>query len=76
MSPGLLPNRHVSLPPSPAPGGLKKRPTAIGAASSHGRFFKVLADFFLLAGRLEEASIWSVSAPTTHVPLSPRDILS
>ncbi|KAI0720991.1 TRAPP II complex [Cerioporus squamosus] len=58
MSPGLLPSRHVSLPPSPAPGNLKKRPTTIGAASSHGRFFKVLADFFLLAGRLEEASIW------------------
>ncbi|KAI0748229.1 transport protein Trs120 or TRAPPC9 TRAPP II complex subunit-domain-containing protein [Daedaleopsis nitida] len=56
MGPGLLPSRHASLPPSPAP--MKKRPTTIGAASSHGRFFKVLGDFFLLAGRVEEAAIW------------------
>lgn len=36
----------------------KKRLSGIGAASSHGRLFKVLADFFLLAGRTEDASIW------------------
>lgn len=56
MGPSLLPSRHASLPMSPALP--KKRPTTIGAASSHGRLFKVLADFFLLAGRLEEATIW------------------
>ncbi|KAI0636866.1 TRAPP II complex [Trametes polyzona] len=56
IGPGLLPSRHASLPMSPALP--KKRPTTIGAASSHGRLFKVLADFFLLAGRLEEATIW------------------
>ena len=61
MGPNLLPGRHSSLPASPAPGA-KKRLTTIGAASAHGRLFKVLADFFLLAGRLEEASIWLVGA--------------
>ncbi|KAH9901034.1 TRAPP II complex [Cubamyces lactineus] len=61
MGPGLLPSRHSSLPMSPALPH-KKRPTTIGAASSHGRLFKVLADFFLLAGRLEEASIWYTEA--------------
>ncbi|TBU35870.1 TRAPP II complex [Dichomitus squalens] len=57
MGPGLLPSRHSSLPPTPALPN-KKRVSAIGAASSHGRLFKVLGDFFLLAGRLEEATIW------------------
>ncbi|KAI0375001.1 hypothetical protein BV20DRAFT_1041173 [Pilatotrama ljubarskyi] len=57
---GLLPSRHASLPTTPVP--QKKRPTTIGAASSHGRLFKVLADFFLLAGRLEEATIWYTEA--------------
>ncbi|KAI8998543.1 TRAPP II complex [Trametes punicea] len=61
MGPGLLPIRHSSLPMSPVLPP-KKRPTTIGAASSHGRLFKVLADFFLLAGRLEEASIWYTEA--------------
>ena len=56
VGPTLLPSRHSSLPPTP--GLPKKRVSAIGAASSHGRLFKVLADFFLLAGRLEEATIW------------------
>jgi trafficking protein particle complex subunit 9 len=30
----------------------------IGAASSHGRLFKVLGDLFLLAGRTEDAVVW------------------
>jgi hypothetical protein len=34
----------------------KKKP--IGAASSHGRLFKVLGDLFLLAGRTEDAVVW------------------
>lgn len=38
----------------------KKRLSGIGVASSHGRLFKVLADFFLLAGRTEEALVWCV----------------
>ena len=51
--PGLPPSpyRHSSLP-------VKKRQNAIGAASSHGRLFKVLGDFFLLAGRTMDASVW------------------
>ncbi|TFK54866.1 hypothetical protein OE88DRAFT_1653405 [Heliocybe sulcata] len=36
----------------------KKRHSGIGAASSHGRLFKTLGDFFLLAGRIEDASVW------------------
>jgi hypothetical protein len=33
----------------------KKRQTFIGAASSQGRYLKVFADFYLLAGRTEDA---------------------
>ncbi|KAJ7219315.1 TRAPP II complex [Mycena pura] len=36
----------------------KKRLSSIGVASSHGRLFKVLGDFFLLAGRTEDAAVW------------------
>ncbi|KAF8212193.1 TRAPP II complex [Mycena galopus ATCC 62051] len=36
----------------------KKRLSSIGVASSHGRLFKVLGDFYLLAGRTEDAAIW------------------
>lgn len=53
----VLPNspyRHTSLPTQ----ATKKRQTAIGAVSSHGRLFKVLGDLFLLAGRTADASIW------------------
>ncbi|KAJ7155939.1 TRAPP II complex [Mycena crocata] len=42
----------LSVPPA------KKRLSSIGVASSHGRLFKVLGDFFLLAGRTEDASVW------------------
>lgn len=38
----------------------RKRQSLIGAASSHGRLFKVLGDFFILAGRTEDATIWCV----------------
>ena len=48
--------RQSSLGPPTA----RKRQSLIGAASSHGRLFKVLGDFFLLAGRTEDASIWCV----------------
>ncbi|EMD38404.1 hypothetical protein CERSUDRAFT_113560 [Gelatoporia subvermispora B] len=51
---GLMPPRHASLPPPSA----KKKPAVIGAASSHGRLFKVTGDLFLLAGRLEDSEIW------------------
>ena len=56
IGPGLStsPYRHSSLPPQTA----KKRQTAIGAVSSHGRLFKVLGDLFLLAGRTTDATIW------------------
>ncbi|KAF9052654.1 TRAPP II complex [Panaeolus papilionaceus] len=36
----------------------KKRLSAIGTASSHGRLYKVLGDLFLMAGRTEDAAIW------------------
>jgi hypothetical protein len=36
----------------------KKLLAVIEAASSHGRLFKVLADLFLLAGRIEDALVW------------------
>ncbi|KAJ7343441.1 TRAPP II complex [Mycena albidolilacea] len=42
----------LSVPPT------KKRLSSIGVASSHGRLFKVLGDFFLLAGRTEDAAVW------------------
>jgi hypothetical protein len=37
---------------------VRKRQSLIGAASSHGRLFKLLGDFFILAGRTEDATIW------------------
>ncbi|KAJ7063346.1 TRAPP II complex [Mycena amicta] len=43
----------LSVPPA-----TKKRLSSIGVASSHGRLFKVLGDFYLLAGRTEEADVW------------------
>lgn len=52
--PPTSPFRQQSLP---APGS-KKKPLAIGAVSSHGRLFKVLGDFFLLAGRTMDAAVW------------------
>ncbi|KIL69772.1 hypothetical protein M378DRAFT_190156 [Amanita muscaria Koide BX008] len=48
-----------SILTAPAP---KKRMSTIGAASSHGRLFKVLGDLFLLAGRIEDASVWYTEA--------------
>lgn len=36
----------------------KKRMSTIGTSSSHGRLYKMLGDFFLLAGRIEDAMIW------------------
>ena len=36
----------------------KKRLSTIGTSSSHGRLYKMLGDFFLLAGRTEDAMIW------------------
>ncbi|KAF7304920.1 hypothetical protein MKEN_01206300 [Mycena kentingensis (nom. inval.)] len=44
----------LSVPPTSA----KKRLSSIGVASSHGRLYKVLGDFYLLAGRTEEADVW------------------
>jgi trafficking protein particle complex subunit 9 len=52
--PPSSPFRQSSLPASSA----KKKPLTIGAVSSHGRLFKVLGDFFLLAGRTMDASVW------------------
>lgn len=52
------------------PPAVRKRISAVGAVSSHGRLYKVLGDFFLLAGRTEDASLWSVSF--IHLVSSPR----
>ncbi|TFK42560.1 transport protein particle complex subunit [Crucibulum laeve] len=40
----------------------RKRMSTIGTASSHGRLYKVLGDFFLLAGRIEDSVIWYTEA--------------
>ncbi|KAG1756741.1 TRAPP II complex [Suillus paluster] len=53
-----LTQRHSTLGPPAA----KKRASAVGAVSSHGRLYKVLGDFFLLAGRTEEAMLWYAEA--------------
>ena len=39
-----------------------KRNSGIGVASSPGRFFKILGDFFLLSGRTEDATVWYASS--------------
>ncbi|TFY82625.1 hypothetical protein EWM64_g1393 [Hericium alpestre] len=59
-SPGTTPpgSRQSTLTVS-AP---KKRLSVIGTASSHGRLYKVLGDFFLLAARTEDALIWYTEA--------------
>lgn len=47
---------------------VRKRQSLIGAASSHGRLFKLLGDFFILAGRTEDASVWCVQLScSTHM---------
>jgi hypothetical protein len=51
-----LPSLRQSTLSAPASG--KKRTSGIGAASSHGRLFKVMGDTFLLAGRTEDAVVW------------------
>lgn len=55
--------RQSTLNAPPAP---KKRLSSIGVASSHGRLFKVLGDFFLLAGRTEDAAVWYVTRVNLH----------
>jgi hypothetical protein len=50
----LLRQSSLGVPPA------RKRQSLIGAASSHGRLFKLLGDFFILAGRTEDASVWCV----------------
>jgi hypothetical protein len=37
-----------------------KRNSGIGVASPPGRLFKVLGDFFLLSGRIDDAAVWCV----------------
>jgi hypothetical protein len=46
------PNYRLGVQPQ------KKRLSTIGAASSHARLYKMLGDFFLLAGRTEDSTIW------------------
>ena len=47
---------------------VRKRQSHLGAASSHGRLFKLLGDFFVLAGRTEDASVWCVwLSRSTHI---------
>ncbi|KAJ3829021.1 TRAPP II complex [Lentinula raphanica] len=56
VAPAMKRNSSLGVPT------VRKRLSAIGAASSHGRLFKVMADFFLLAGRTEDALIWYTEA--------------
>jgi hypothetical protein len=60
--PGL---RQTSLNAS----AMKRRHAGIGAASPHGRLFKVLGDFFLLAGKTEDAVIWYLAMCLKMNPL-------
>lgn len=46
----------------------KKRLSGIGTASSHARLYKMFGDFFLLAGRTEDANIWWVVPFRRPVP--------
>lgn len=46
----------------------KKRLSTIGVSSSHGRLYKVLGDFFLMAGRTEDAMIWYILFPMVSNP--------
>ncbi|KAJ4487929.1 TRAPP II complex [Lentinula aciculospora] len=56
VAPAMKRNSSLGVPT------VRKRLSAIGAASSHGRLFKVMADCFLLAGRTEDALIWYTEA--------------
>lgn len=56
--------RHSTLGPPP----VKKRTSAVGTTSSHARLFKVFGDFFLLAGRTQDANIWSVDLICQGIP--------
>ncbi|KAJ4474536.1 TRAPP II complex [Lentinula lateritia] len=56
VAPAMKRNSSLGVPT------VRKRLSAIGAASSHGRLFKVMADLFLLAGRTEDALIWYTEA--------------
>ncbi|KAF9264661.1 hypothetical protein L218DRAFT_861806 [Marasmius fiardii PR-910] len=47
----------------------KKRVSGIGAASSDGRLYKVMADLFLLSGRTQDANIWYTEALQLFKPL-------
>lgn len=48
----------------------KKRISTIGTSSSPGRMYKMLGDFFLLAGRSEDAVIWyAIRCESFHFPL-------
>lgn len=54
--------RHTSITTNTRQSNLavqtqKKRLSTIGISSSHGRLYKMLGDFFLLAGRTEDAMI-------------------
>ncbi|KAF9075275.1 TRAPP II complex [Rhodocollybia butyracea] len=56
VAPSMKRNSSLGVPT------VRKRISGIGAASSHGRLFKIMADFFLLAGRTEDAMIWYLEA--------------
>ncbi|EGN95949.1 hypothetical protein SERLA73DRAFT_111910 [Serpula lacrymans var. lacrymans S7.3] len=64
MGPGIntIPSTSTSRQSTLGVPPAKKRQSAIGASSSHGRLYKVLADFFLLSGRTEDAALWYTEA--------------
>ncbi|KAF9227891.1 hypothetical protein BS17DRAFT_693370 [Gyrodon lividus] len=59
VGPGVLQaSSTLQRQPTLGPPPVKKRVSAVGTASSHGRLFKVYGDFFLLSGRTQDAKIW------------------
>ncbi|KAF5391257.1 hypothetical protein D9757_001865 [Collybiopsis confluens] len=56
VAPAMKRNTSLGVPT------VRKRLSGIGTTSSHGRLFKLMADFFLLAGRTEDALIWYAEA--------------
>ncbi len=53
----VTPARSSTLPQLPS---TRRRQSPAIVSNSHARLYKLLGDFFLLAGRTMDASIWSV----------------
>lgn len=62
VGPGVSHASLIQRQSTLGPPAVRKRASAVGAVSSHGRLYKVLGDLFLLAGRTEDASLWYAEA--------------